>query len=268
MTILSTVYASAPAAEVLIPTLEIRHPGQSVLTCVGYEDFSFVTRGLNLVSGWVNGWMASGSTDEQLSGTSTDARTTQWFSVDPDAQYVVDVLSGGMDSSRTQWRLSDGTIIYDYSAALNSGPGKITSPPQATECRIYYASAFGVVGGDISVRKEQLDEFAASGLDVSLPKRDASGQQNLNFAIENVTGQAQQFIDDALEAGQQIDAIYREYLASDPAEPAAPPLEMVVVGAKMQGSTLHVTASYQDIIGQAWPRVRYSAEFAPGLRYI
>lgn len=155
MTILSTVYASAPAAEVLIPTLDVHFPGRSIKTCAGYENIS---------------------TDNGV--------------------------------------------------------------------------------------------FIASGLDVSLPKRDASGQQNLTFAIENVTGEAQRLVDDALDGGHTLRAVYREYLASDLSAPAAEPLRMVVVGAKMQGSTLQVTASYQDIIGRAWPRERYNSTDHPGLRYL
>ncbi|HSH47600.1 MAG TPA: DUF1833 family protein, partial [Halomonas sp.] len=110
--------------------------------------------------------------------------------------------------------------------------------------------------------------FIASGLDVSLPARDDSGQQNLAFAIENVTGQAQDAIDRALEAGGQIEVIYRSYLASDLSEPTEPPLRMVLVGAEFQGSTVQVTASYMDIINQSWPRVRYNTTDHPGLAYI
>lgn len=161
MTILSQVYASAPAAEVLIPTLDISHPAISAIrVCAGFED---------------------------------------------------------------------------QTVTLETGQ-------EAT--------------------------FVASGLDVSLPARNASGQQNLTFAIENVTGEAQRLVDDALDGGHTIRAVYREYLASDLSAPAAEPLRMVVVGAKMQGSTLQVTASYQDIIGRAWPRDRYNATDHPGLRYL
>lgn len=110
--------------------------------------------------------------------------------------------------------------------------------------------------------------FTASGLDVSLPARNASGQQNLNFAIENVTGKAQRAIDDALAAGGRIDVIYRTYLESDLSTPAEPPLKMVLVGAEFEGASVQVTASYQDLIGYAWPRERYSVSFAPGLKYI
>lgn len=110
--------------------------------------------------------------------------------------------------------------------------------------------------------------FQASGLDVSLPARNASGQQNLNFAIENVTGIAQNAIDAAMAEGGDIQVIYRTYLSSDLSTPAEPPLKMVLVGAEFEGSSVQVTASYQDIINTAWPRERYTVQFAPGLRYI
>src|SRR5690625_3932831 len=108
MSILETVYASAPAAEVLIPTLEIKHPAiPTIRTCAGFENHTVT--------------------------------------------------------------LETGEVVT----------------------------------------------FEASGLDVSLPERSDRGQQNLAFAIENVTGQAQDAIDRALDAGGQIEVIYRLYLASD-----------------------------------------------------
>lgn len=161
MTILSVVYASAPTSEVLIPTLEIKHPAISTIrTCAGFEN---------------------------------------------------------------------------HTVTLETGE-EVT--------------------------------FEASGLDVSLPERNDRGQQNLIFAIENVTGIAQRAIDDAMAEGGDILVIYRSFLSSDLSTPAEPPLRMVLVGADFEGSTVNVTASYMDLINQAWPRERYTADFAPGLRYI
>jgi|TARA_R110000850_G_scaffold101718_3_gene210332 hypothetical protein len=110
--------------------------------------------------------------------------------------------------------------------------------------------------------------FNASGLDISLPARNASGQQDLSFAIENVTGIAQRAIDDALAQGGQVEVIYRTFLSSDLSTPAEPPLKMVLVAADFEGASVQVTASYQDLIGYAWPRDRYTVDFAPGLKYI
>ncbi len=110
--------------------------------------------------------------------------------------------------------------------------------------------------------------FRASALTVSLPPRNASGQQLLNFAVENVTGEAQRFVDAALDAGSPIRVIFRIYLLSDLTAPQENPLRMVARTPKFSGPTLQVTASYADIIGRAWPRRRYSATFAPGLKYL
>lgn len=266
MTILSTVYASAPSAEVMIPTLMItaRIGGRAIRTCAGYEDLRLGTRGDNLVDGWERGFFGLDSIDEPLLSPNSRTRTTLWFAVEPETDYAVTPLSGEMDRLRVQWRDAAGVITYQ---AYSPNPGTITSPADAAEARIYYASA-GVHQGLLSVSKAQYDTYTASGLDVSLPKRDASGQQNLNFAIENVTGQAQDFVDRALTAGVKIEVICRNYLASDLSMPAEPPLRMVVVGASMKGASLQVTASYQDIIGRAWPRERYNATDHPGLRYL
>jgi hypothetical protein len=109
--------------------------------------------------------------------------------------------------------------------------------------------------------------FQAAGIEVALPKRDTSGSQMLTFAIDNVTGEAQQLIDEALEAGEMIYLTFRHYLESDKTEPAANPLKFVVREGSMRGSAIQINASFFDLINTAWPRRFYTADFAPGLRY-
>jgi hypothetical protein len=109
--------------------------------------------------------------------------------------------------------------------------------------------------------------FIASGIQVALPKRDISGTQMLTFAIDNVTGQAQQLIDSALESGAMVYLTFRHYLSSDLTAPAEPPLKFIVRDGSMDGSVLSVNAAFFDLINTAWPRVYYTADFAPGLRY-
>ncbi|WP_110640992.1 DUF1833 family protein [Salinicola sp. CPA57] len=120
----------------------------------------------------------------------------------------------------------------------------------------------------VTLETAQQVPFLASALSVSLPPRNNSGQQNLNFAMQNVTGEAQRFVDFAIEAGAPIYVIFRVYLLSDLSAPQEPPLRMVAKTPKFQNGTLQVTASYADIIGMAWPRRRYTAAFAPGLKYM
>ena len=161
MTILAVVYASAPAAEVIIPTLEISHPAiETIRICAGFEDH------------------------------------------------------------------------------------------------------------DLTLETEETVTFEAAGIEVALPKRDTSGQQSLTFAIDNVTGIAQQRIDTALEQGGQVAITYREYLASDPSAPASVPIRMTLIGGRFQGGVVQLQAAYHDLLNYAWPRERYTADFAPGLKYL
>lgn len=61
--------------------------------------------------------------------------------------------------------------------------------------------------------------FIESAWEVSLPNKDATGQQTLQFQICNVTGEAQRFIDDCLKSGKPTSVIYREFYASDLSAP-------------------------------------------------
>jgi hypothetical protein len=110
--------------------------------------------------------------------------------------------------------------------------------------------------------------FIASGIAVALPARGTSGGQTLTFAIDNVTGEAQQKVDAALEAEERIILTYRCYLASDKSAPAEAPYRMTVLDGEINGSTVQVEAGYYDLINAAWPRDRYTTEFAPGLKYL
>lgn len=110
--------------------------------------------------------------------------------------------------------------------------------------------------------------FVATGMDIALPAKDQSGQQVLTFAIDNVMGEVQQAIDASIDAGGQAKLIYRVYLSTDLSEPAEPPLEMTIVGGVLEGSVAQIQAAYYDLLNTAWPRERYTAKFAPCIRYM
>jgi hypothetical protein len=109
--------------------------------------------------------------------------------------------------------------------------------------------------------------FKAAAIAIALPKRDTSGAQKLTFGIDNVTGDAQQLIDQAIDAGELVNLTFRHYLSTDKTLPAEPPLKFVIKGGEMVGGSLRVNASFFDMINVAWPRAFYTPDFAPGLRY-
>lgn len=108
----------------------------------------------------------------------------------------------------------------------------------------------------------------ATGMDVALPKKDASGAQNLRFAIANVRGQAVKLIRDAERDQMEIRLIYRAYLASDLGQPAENPLHMIARSVTIKGDTVDITAGFFDLIDTQFPRDVYTSEFAPGLKYL
>lgn len=110
--------------------------------------------------------------------------------------------------------------------------------------------------------------FQASGMAVALPNKGNSGNQTLTFAIDNVTGEAQQLIDQALEAEERVTMTYRAYLASDLTTPAEPPYRMSVLGGEIKGTAVQIQAGFYDLINSGWPRDLYTTEFAPGLKYL
>ena len=109
--------------------------------------------------------------------------------------------------------------------------------------------------------------FMQSAWEVSLPNKDATGQQTLQFQICNVTGEAQRFIDDCMASGKPTSVIYREFYADDLSAPASTPIKMTLRGGSAEGITVGIEAGYFDLLNVGWPRFRYTPEFAPGIKY-
>lgn len=109
--------------------------------------------------------------------------------------------------------------------------------------------------------------FRSSAFGVSLPGKSVKGKQNLQFQIDNVTGEARHFIDKAMEAGSKVKIIYRVYLSSNLTAPAKPPFELTCVSEKDNIQTVSVVASFHDLVNRAWPKRRYTPAVARGLKY-
>lgn len=110
--------------------------------------------------------------------------------------------------------------------------------------------------------------FSATAIQIALPKKSNTGTQTLTFAIPIVDGSAQQAIDQALESGAPCTLTYRVFLDQDPTAPAQAPYVMTVTGGVMEEDMLTVQAGFFDMLNTAWPRLRYTTRFAPGLTYL
>jgi hypothetical protein len=110
--------------------------------------------------------------------------------------------------------------------------------------------------------------FMAAPISIALPKKSNQGNQSLNFAIDNVTGQAQRLIDTAIESEQRIRLTFRRYLNVDLTQPSENPFYATVLGGNVSGTTVQIEAGFQDLLNYMWPRKLYTTEFAPGLKYL
>lgn len=111
-------------------------------------------------------------------------------------------------------------------------------------------------------------EFIACGMDVALPAKNATGRQDLGFAIDNVLGRAYRNIRAALETSQPMELIHRTYLSTNLTELYEPPNRATITEGEMSGGTLNINASYFDLINYLFCRDTYDLNRFPGLAYI
>lgn len=110
--------------------------------------------------------------------------------------------------------------------------------------------------------------FTATGLDLARPKRGSDVSETLIVAIDNVRNESESLIALAKDAGAQILITMRSFLESNPGEPAEVPVKFKVLRASFDRTTLNITAGNPDLVNLAWPRDRYTVDFAPGITYI
>ncbi len=102
---------------------------------------------------------------------------------------------------------------------------------------------------------------------VSLPQKALKGAQELQFQIDNVSGDALSFIEAAMAAGSKITVIYRAFLSSNLSAPAETPLRLTVTASSIDTKSASLRATFHDLVNTPWPKRRYTADFAPGLIY-
>lgn len=110
--------------------------------------------------------------------------------------------------------------------------------------------------------------YSAVPFDVALPKRNASGMQDLTFAIDNTTGEVGRLLREALTAGRKMTVTMREFTSDDTSAPARSPITFNVKKGVVNNSIAQVTAGYFDLLNTAWPRRLYDLAIFKGLTYV
>lgn len=123
---------------------------------------------------------------------------------------------------------------------------------------------------DIQVTTEDSRTLTAiaTGMDVVLPKRDKTGSQSLQFALDNVRGETVAAMRRALQVQAEVTLIFRQYTSNDFSAPADNPYHFVVRSFQAKGPQVDIVAAFFDVIDMAYPRDVYDSQFAPGLKYM
>lgn len=108
----------------------------------------------------------------------------------------------------------------------------------------------------------------ATGMDIVLPKRDKSGSQSLQFALDNVRGEAVTAMRAALRAQKEVRLIFRQYIGSNLTSPSDNPYHFIVRSFQAKGPQVDIVAAFFDLIDMAYPRDVYDAHFAPCIKYL
>lgn len=129
---------------------------------------------------------------------------------------------------------------------------------------LYYAKAYDDVTAD--TESETGVVFVASGIKMQLPENGVRGREDFIFQVDNVTGAAIDAIETVLEAGGVATVTYRAYVSTDLTAPAYT-LALDIVGAKSDAQTVVISATFRDFINKKWPRLKYTTDIVPGLKY-
>jgi hypothetical protein len=123
---------------------------------------------------------------------------------------------------------------------------------------------------DVTATLETGEEalFQKSAYSLSLPSRTSTGRQDLNFNIDNVSGEVMNNLDAALEAGESIKTTLRKYNAYDFSSPAETPIVMTVFATEIDSNQVKVSATFADLVNTAFPIDRYTPEIAKGLVWL
>ena len=108
--------------------------------------------------------------------------------------------------------------------------------------------------------------FHASAFTIQLPERSDNGFSDLSFSICGVNGECYQYIKQALNSQKPTLLTMRQWQPQTFEQ--LEELTLTVTGGQLDRQTANFTASFCDMLNCEFPRLKYTAYNAPGLKYI
>lgn len=112
------------------------------------------------------------------------------------------------------------------------------------------------------------NEYLASGFTVSLPERSDSCFTDLSFGVCNASGEVYGYIRQLQESTLPVST----YITLEQYHPISfdllYSLTLTMIGVQLDNKEAVFTASFADMLNTEFPKLRYTANNAPGLKYV
>ena len=155
-----------------------------------------------------------------------------------------------------------------YASVTNDLPYHTLEMPHATFPNGIIRWVQGFNDESLGLESGELVDFKGMPFAVSLPERSMRGNQELQFQLDNVTGEALQYVRAVLKSGKKLPMTYRTYLESNRSSPSETAITMNATGFSADMRSVNIVADFHDFVNKAWPTMRYTPEVFPGLKYI
>lgn len=110
-------------------------------------------------------------------------------------------------------------------------------------------------------------EFTAVPMSLVLPERSEGVSQRITFALENITGQTQRAVDEAIAGGHDVILTFRRYVEGEYYGPSERPFIATVRGGAIDGYQVTLEAGFNNILDYGYPRGKYDLDYCPDLAY-
>lgn len=110
-------------------------------------------------------------------------------------------------------------------------------------------------------------EYEASAFTVQLPERSESGFTDLSFSVCGVNGDCYRYVRQSLASHATTYITLQHRHPESPAD-VLYELTLTVTGGQITREAATFTASFCDMLNVEFPRLRYTAHNAPGLKYV
>ena len=108
--------------------------------------------------------------------------------------------------------------------------------------------------------------YTASAFVVQLPERSDSGFTDLSFSICGVNGTCFNYVRRALQSHATTYITMKQWHPDSEEELYS--LKLTVTGGQLTREQASFTASFCDMLNTEFPKLRYTANNAPGLKYV